>query len=529
MNDRNLPPAPLTPDKNQRYLVYALHGVALVLLGLHLYVRTLPPTPEPIPSPDSAEAAWWGFWPITYLPAWATLAGVVAVLGAIAMYWHGQATHPEQEDETQSSRALWPVLWGVSLALVAAFFLFPIAHTRWGDAFMLAKGIAYPEPALRLTRSWQAPLDVALHSQLWQQFHGVFGWEDAVPVYRLLSPIAGALYLLVLLRLSRRPLLAPGWLPYALFTTLGLVQLFFGYVENYSFAAVGVLAYLWLGLAVLEGRRPLWLAATILALTHATHPSTIVLAPSLLYLGAQVMQGTNRAAARPTLLAPPRNQAVRAVVLQIALPMLLISGATFLFMEASGHGIAALLSTDRPGGGDARWFVPLFTTTTRWEHYTMFSWPHLRDWLNGQMLTAPIVLPALTVVGGAWVIDRMKKRKIERLEIEDWRLGGGVISNLQSPISQSLNRFIPTARFLSIAAACYLIFTFVWNPDYGGQRDWDLFSLAALPTTLLLALLLSRVLRGQALWGAAVPLLLLQGWHTLAWIYQNTLPWQWPD
>jgi hypothetical protein len=514
-----------------RRLVAALHLVTLILLGLQLYVRTLPPTPEPIPPSASAEAAWWGFWPVTYLPAWAVLAGVLAVAGAIAVYWFVGGKAAVSGTERGSARLLWPALWLLSLALVVAFFAFPIAHTRWGDAFMLAKGIAWPDPALRLVDSWQAPLDVALHSRIWANFHDRFGWEDAMPVYRLLSPIAGALYLLVLLRLSRRPLLAPGWLPYALFATLGLMQLFFGYVENYSFAAAGVLAYLWLGLAVIEGRRPLWLAATVLALTHATHPSTIVLAPSLLYLGAQVVQRTNRALApRPSPLAPPRNQTFLAIVLQIALPMVLIGGATFLWMEANGHGVAALLSTDRPGGGDARWFVPLFAATTRWEHYTLFSWPHLRDWLNGQLLVAPIVLPALAVVG-MWIVGAMWKRVDGdwRLEIGDWVGVPSSISNLQSPISQSSNRFIPAARFLLIAAVCYLLFTFVWNPDYGGQRDWDLFSLAALPATLLLALLWPKTLRGRALWGAAVPLLLLQGWHTLAWIYQNTLPWQWPD
>ena len=105
------------------------------------------------------------------------------------------------------------------------------------------------------------------------------GWETATPVYRLLSPLAGGLYLLVVLALSRERRLAPGWLTYGLLVTLGLIQLFFGYVENYSFAAVGVLAYLWLGLGVLNGRRPLWLAASVLALTNATHPSTVVLAP----------------------------------------------------------------------------------------------------------------------------------------------------------------------------------------------------------------------------------------------------------
>ncbi|MEZ4714629.1 MAG: hypothetical protein R2851_00830 [Caldilineaceae bacterium] len=39
----------------QRVLMAALHGVALLLLGLHLYVRTLPPTPAPIPAPGCRE------------------------------------------------------------------------------------------------------------------------------------------------------------------------------------------------------------------------------------------------------------------------------------------------------------------------------------------------------------------------------------------------------------------------------------------------------------------------------------------
>ncbi|MCB0161347.1 MAG: hypothetical protein KDD83_24600, partial [Caldilineaceae bacterium] len=81
---------------------------------------------------------------------------------------------------------------------------------------------------------------------------------------------------------------------------------------------------------------------------------------------------------------------------------------------------------------------------------------------------------------------------------------------------------------LSIAAAFYLLFTFLWNPDYGGQRDWDLFSLAALPTTLLLVTVAPRLLRDRYLAPAMAPLILVQVLHTAAWIYQNTLPWQWP-
>jgi len=184
-------------------------------------------------------------------------------------------------------------------------------------------------------------------------------------------------------------------------------------------------------------------------------------------------------------------------------------------MEASGHGLYALFNTDRPGGSDARWFVPLWETSTRWEHYTLFSWPHLRDWINGQWLVAPVVLPALLVVLVSLSLAR-------RAALPHGRGSDGA-GSVSDPS-------VYGARFLLAAAGFYLLFTFVWNADYGGQRDWDLFSLAALPPTLLLALLLPRALPDRRLLRTgAVPLLVLQGWHTWAWIVQNTLPWEWPD
>ncbi len=178
---------------------------------------------------------------------------------------------------------------GIGLVLLISFFLFPIAHTRWGDAYILAKGIAYPDPALRTVYSWQAPLDVFLHSQLWRWLGTTVGAiDDATPIYRLLSPLAGAIYLAVALAISRDRRIAPAWFSFGLLASLGLLQLFYGYIENYSFVAAGILAYLWLGIGVLRGERPLWLAASVLALCNAFHPSTVVLAPSLLGLGWEV-------------------------------------------------------------------------------------------------------------------------------------------------------------------------------------------------------------------------------------------------
>jgi hypothetical protein len=498
--------------RRQRITVAGLHLLVLALLGLHLYVRTLPTTTGALPEPGEAESAWWGLWPLRYAPAWAVAIGAAAVLVSLALFWmtewaNGQASKSSPPSAMRTTkRPHWAIFPALALLLALAFFTWPIAHTRWGDAYLLSRSIAWPDPALRLTHSWQAPLDLLIHSQVWLLGHARFGWLDAAPVYHLLSPLAGLLYLGVTLVLSRDETLAPPWLTFGLLTTLGIMQLFFGYIENYSFAAAGILAYLWLGLEALHGRRTLWPAAWVLALTHALHPSTIVLAPSLLYAGWHSTQTAHQ-----------RNKSRLPVVYSIVLPMAMVAASTLLLMELGGHGLAALLTTDRPGGGDGRWFVPLWTTSTRWEHYPLFSWPHLRDLLNQQLLVAPVVWPGLI-----WLFC-LRWRFLGKSQ-GDWGRLGEISGDW--PISPNLQT---QQCFLAIAVFCYLFFICVWNPDYGGQRDWDLFSLAALPATLWLITLLPCALPGRRyLVAGAAPLILLQGLHTAAWIYQNTLPWQWP-
>ncbi|MBX3052576.1 MAG: hypothetical protein KF753_13930 [Caldilineaceae bacterium] len=476
-----------------------LYGLLALLIGLHLYVLTLPATQGALPETGEAEALWWGFWPVRYPPpavvwlAAGVLVGVMLWMARRATKAAVKTTVEAVGGETVANSSAFPSgLIVLAILLLAAFCAFPIVHTRWGDAYILANAMAWPDPALRLTHSWQAPLDVFLHSQLWLSFHQRFEWNDATPVYRLLSPLAGVFYLAVVLQLSRMKDLAPAWLSFGLLTSLGVVQLFFGYVENYSFAAAGILAYLWIGLAALKGKRPLWLAALVLALLNATHPSTIVLSPSLLYVGWTRWQRGRLSGWRG--------------LMEVALPVVLVAGSTLLLMETGGHGLAALFSTDRPGGGDGRWLVPLFATTTRWEHYTLFSWPHLRDFLNEQVLVAPVVLPSLLLIGAGTIRS-------------GWR---SIFSALPAGERRA-------ALFLLMAAVCYWLFVWLWNPDYGGQRDWDLFSLSTIPSTLLLVWALPRVVTApQRILAAGLPLILFQALHTAAFVYQNTLPWQWP-
>ena len=490
-------------SRRQRWLVLAFFGLVLLLIGLHLYVLTLPASVGAIPEAEEAEAHWWGFWPVRYVPAWIVWLGAGAVMGAMLWRIRKSITPVRSADGVNevNEPSLPADLTGVTdltgvvvcaLLLVIAFFAFPIVHTRWGDAYIIANAMAWPDPALRLTHSWQAPLDLFLHSQVWLTFHARFQWSDATPVYRLLSPLAGMLYLAVVLQLCRIKTLAPVWLTFGLLASLGVVQLFFGYVENYSFAAAGILAYLWIGLGALDGKRPLWLAASALALLNATHPSTIVLSPSLLYIAWHQWRSGQIAARRG--------------LGEMALPVVLVAGGTLLLMEAGSHGLSALFRDDRPGGGDGRWLVPLFATTTRWEHYTLFSWPHLRDFLNEQMLVAPVVLPSLLLL---WAGTFSAK-------------GRSIASGLSGQEKRAV-------RFLLIGTVCYWLFVWLWNPDYGGQRDWDLFSLSTIPSALLLVWLLPRFLTNPRLLQAAVwPLILFQALHTAAFVYQNTLPWQWP-
>jgi hypothetical protein len=482
-----------------RRLLWALRLLALGLIALQLA------------APLFGEETAWGLWPATYLPAgwrWglALIAGLVTVSGTVCPVVPGTVCPavPGIADLRFPAKASLPTVkisptWiRLALAALAAipFYLLRIVHTRWGDAYILVNAI--PHPQARLTYTWQAPLDLFIHAKVWALGHRLFGWADAMPAYWLLSTLAGVLFVWVLLGLASwlgrdRPERA---LLIGLVLTLGTMQLFFGYIENYSFMTVGVLLYAWLALRALAGEIALLWPASALALTHAFHPSTLILVPSLVYLAC--VRGSRGAREQGGKGAEGRgNRGGWCVFASVGVPYVLVGLGVLALMTAGGHGLDALFGADYPGGGDRRWFVPLFATATRWEHYTMFSLGHLRDIANEQLLTAPAIVPASILAALlAW----------RRLPTRDRAF-----------------------RLLLIMAASYLLFIWTWNPDYGGRRDWDLFAPAAVPVALLLGYVLPRVLPERAgLRSVGRALIAVQALHTIAWVYQNTRPWTWP-
>jgi hypothetical protein len=169
-------------------------------------------------------------------------------------------------------------------------------------------------------------------------------------------------------------------------------------------------------------------------------------------------------------------------------------------MESGGHGLAALLGQDRPGGGDGVWFVPLFEIDPEWQKYqpyTMFSAAHLLDWLNVHLLISPFGLPLLLMMGAA--VSRFRLTLFDLPDDKDYAL------------------------FLTVTSAAYLLLTWLWNPDYGGRNDWDLFAPSAFVYILLAGYLLVRMLTDQEkLSQATLFILAVSLLHTAAWIFANT-------
>jgi len=160
---------------------------------------------------------------------------------------------------------------------------------------------------------------------------------------------------------------------FAVLATMGVVQLYFGYIESYPVVSVALLAYLWLGLRTARGAGSLLFPAMALAVAIASHLSCAFLAPSFLYLAWRGQESLPKRVAI-TLAAP-----VAAALLLILLgyPPSRWIGAFAIAARAveSGHGPA------------------LFA-----KPYGVFSFGHASDVVNAILLAMPV--PAMLLLAG---------------------------------------------------------------------------------------------------------------------------------
>ncbi|MEE9269771.1 MAG: tetratricopeptide repeat protein [Candidatus Krumholzibacteria bacterium] len=251
----------------------------------------------------------------------------------------------------------------------------------------------------------------------------------------------------------------------------GYIQLFFGYVENYTFYALGTGLYLWLSLRYLRGAAPLVLPAGALLLGIALHLSAAVLLPSFAVLAVHGWMTPGR-----------RRGTIRDLLLTLGL----LAGIDLAFAayQPGYHLVAELADVTGMALTRGQEGAPGYMLSTR----------HLRDFFNEQFLIGPLGIFLFVPAAVTALVKRT----------------GRHAANV----------------YLMVAGAAYLAVSWLaGDSNLGYARNWDLLAPGApICTAAGLGLFLSL---GNGLPGArrAMPVLacaaLVSLYHTAPWVATN--------
>ncbi|HYQ89034.1 MAG TPA: tetratricopeptide repeat protein [Candidatus Binatia bacterium] len=217
---------------------------------------------------------------------------------------------------------------------------------------------------------------------------------------------------------------------FLLLMTLGVGQLFFGYIESYPVLAVAILAYLWAGLRSAKRGGGGLLLVLAFAVAVASHLMALYLAPSLLYL---ILHGESSRPRRVGLIG-------LAVILPAAILVLLGSRP-----EQWAHTLDLATRAARTGAAAA--------ATAMVKPYEILSLDHFADIGNEALLAIPVPLLLLLSVGAAG----------------SWKSLGNS----------------PERTFLVLAAGAGLLGMSVLVLPVAAAQDWDLYSMLLLPAAVL--------------------------------------------
>ncbi|MBI3539659.1 MAG: hypothetical protein HY076_05250, partial [Candidatus Eisenbacteria bacterium] len=413
-------------------------GVVAALAGLVLLTHVLGAT--------ALQSALWGAHLYAFLPAPALPIALLATLAGIAVAWRFAQRVPWPVAPSAPARRI-AIACAIGVASLAIFWWLRIHHSLLGDSGPLSRDLPFGEQSHHLQ-----PLSLELHhyayfwTRAWFAGPGRSPEQQAYDAVALDSVIAGAIFVPVAIGLARA-LVAPAAangaakeamprpaalvpLAAALLLSQGFIQLFFGYVENYTWFALMMALFLWAGLGFLTRRTPLILAVLPLEIAIGLNLSGVVLLPSVAVLGVWGWM-------QPDLR--------RAVARDLALTVASLVGLHVL-LQALGHFdtmVAIRYMWDLVARGQAMQH-PSFLM--------LFGAAHMRDVLAIHTLIGPCA--GLLLVPAALV------------RVAD----GG-------------RRGLADARLLFVLAAAGppLVASFTYGDSIQGlPRDWDLFAPFAL-------------------------------------------------
>jgi tetratricopeptide (TPR) repeat protein len=435
----------------------------------------------------------WGSHFYGFLPISAVAVSALAtcsVLGALrygALLAHALPAPPQRRWPMPSVPAVLGVVGALGL-----FWIFRAGHLLWGDGRPLADHIAagdrfHPrEPLTFLLQHYVFVLGRPLFDSLWMGAADV-----ARSAIALGSAVTGALFMPVAWGLARsfsastEPARVPGPaaeiaapapadsgivpLVFLVLVAQGYVQLFFGYVENYTFYTLALGLYLLGAHRFLAGRAPLAVPGVALVTAAALHLSAMAMAPSFVVL---VAAGLARPERRLGVL---RDLAITASAFAAA--------AIVLALQSPGYRFdAALWSMTSQVGRE--------TVQIEWGY--LGSMIHVRDFLNEQLLIGPLGLFLFLPAALAALSTRARRES-------------GVLFSL--------------ATGAGYLAACWI----AGDSNLGYSRNWDLLAPAGFVFTAagLHLLLRTRWSRDDLRrWLRVAALVSL--FHTVPWIAMNT-------
>ncbi|KPL01329.1 MAG: hypothetical protein AMJ91_00165 [candidate division Zixibacteria bacterium SM23_73_3] len=354
----------------------------------------------------------------------------------------------------------------ISLLSLIVFWFLRAKTPLLGDGYLRAG-----EVNLGRLISITEPLDFYLHLLVSKLFN-----LDGYTTYGVLSCIAGAIYIFLIL------LLCDLWgkdnkerlFIFLILATMGATQLFFGYIESYSFMYISMMAYIFFGMRYLKGKSGFLWPCLFLLLAASFHLSALFVLPSLFYLAfAKPLQPSRQKIRRIHRTGKIKFTNVVSLVCVISLIFLgLYLMKTYFPQESSGSFLIFPF-----GSGES--------------FYSFFSMAHLMDFVNHQLLISPVSI---------------------------------VLCLVLLILRGSINFKENVVKFLLGIMVCLFGFALFVDPKLGYARDWDLFASTGLGVTFLGLYLVVDILRGEKtmeLGRVIVVLLVAALISTMPWILVN--------
>lgn len=324
------------------------------------------------------------------------------------------------------------------MGLLVAILLVPAKLPLLGDGALLLREITGVQLGDQLPPTFNRQLLAGLLLQAMKSVFQSGTLANSELIFRIVGGISGLVFIVIifaLLKLIQKPTPEKFLLGAFIFLSAGS-QLFLGYVETYAVLFVATAAYLTSCWFTLENNLTVLLPIFFFMVMIGLHIGSIVLLPGLLlvlYFGSRHR----------------RNETISILLITSVFSIIL----SLIYYDTLKAIIIRTIS-------ESRWnFLKLFESDNYFA-YSIFSFAHLIDWLNANLLIAPFGI-IITIV-----ILFFNRKKFE------WK-----------------NR---TFIFLITTTFFGLLFTFVTFFALGMARDWDFISSFFLPLVFLNIYLLAK-------------------------------------